>query len=130
MNRQRTNRRRGGTILELALILPIFLMLSLGMLDLGRAVFRYHVLNQAACQGARRAIVHGALADAVKEGGPWGPTKLGPDAMTTAGVPIISGTRDGIARHARRLRSSQTPTLRWTGPKAVAPRPVMPWARR
>ena len=27
----------------------------------------------------------------------WGPNTLGPDAANTTGVPIISGSRDGIA---------------------------------
>jgi Flp pilus assembly protein TadG len=67
---RRIGRRRGATILETAIILPIFLLLVLGMLDLGIAVFQHHALCQAARQGARRAVVHGELASRL---GSWGP---------------------------------------------------------
>lgn len=63
-------RRRGAAAVEMALILLIFLTLVLGMLDLGIGVFRYHLVAQAARQGARQAIVHGSRADRL---GPWGP---------------------------------------------------------
>ena len=57
-------------MLETALVLMVFLTLVLGMVDLGIGVFRHHQVAQAARQGARRAIVHGSLADRL---GPWGP---------------------------------------------------------
>ncbi len=52
-------RRRGAAVLETALVLPAFLIITLGTLDLGVGVFRYHVLAQVARHGARQAIVHG-----------------------------------------------------------------------
>jgi Flp pilus assembly protein TadG len=63
--------RRGATMVEFAIIIIVFLTLVLGMLDLGLAVFRSHVVSYAARQGARQAIVHGEFADKL---GPWGPT--------------------------------------------------------
>ena len=55
----------------MAIVMVIFLTLVLGMLDMGVAVFRYHVLAEVARVGARHAIVHGEMADKL---GPWGPT--------------------------------------------------------
>jgi hypothetical protein len=52
------------------LILLIFFTLVLGMLDLAWGVFRYHMIGEAARQGARQAIVHGSMADRLL---PWGP---------------------------------------------------------
>ena len=64
----RKRSRRGATVLEMAIILPLFLTLALGMLDLGIAVFRYHIITEAARQGTRQAIVHGSRSNE-----PWGP---------------------------------------------------------
>jgi len=43
-------------MVEFALIIPIFLLVVFGILDLGRAVYTYHTLNNAAREGARVAI--------------------------------------------------------------------------
>jgi hypothetical protein len=76
----------------MALILSTFLILTFGMLDLGLGVFRYHTISQAARHGARRAIVHGEMADRLS---PWGPTMI--DVPATAnGVPIVGGATDGL----------------------------------
>ncbi len=61
--------RRGAALVEMAFVLPVFIVLVLGMLDLGIAVFRSHILAHAAPEGSRRAIVHGSLSSET-----WGPT--------------------------------------------------------
>jgi len=89
--RYRNQARHGFTVLEFVLIITAFLMLVLGTIDLAMAVFRYHVLSQAARQGVRQVIIHGELADAAPrnawettlphtpttyvpyKGGAWGP---------------------------------------------------------
>src|SRR5690348_2791560 len=47
---------RGQTLVEFALILPIFILLLLGILDLGRAVFNSSTMNNAAREAARVGI--------------------------------------------------------------------------
>ena len=95
MNRRR-NRRRGASVLEMSIVLSVFLVTTFGMFDLGIAVFRYHVLSNAACQGARRAIVHGTLASVE---GTWGPTTINQFASSSGtAYPIINGSHDGIAK--------------------------------
>ncbi len=42
----------GQSIVEMALILPIFLLLCLGILDLGRAFYSYERIQNAAREGA------------------------------------------------------------------------------
>jgi hypothetical protein len=49
---------RGQSTIELALLLPVLLLLSVGTLDLGRAIFAYSVVYNASREGARYAIVH------------------------------------------------------------------------
>jgi Flp pilus assembly protein TadG len=51
-------RRRGQALVEFALIIPLFLLLLVGIFDLGRAVFAYNTLTNAAREGARIAIVN------------------------------------------------------------------------
>jgi hypothetical protein len=90
--------RRGTTTAEMAIVLIVFLTCVLGMLDLGMAVFRYHLLAEASRQGARLATVHGKLAERL---GPWGPTGFtvsGDDAANplAAGVrPLLAGLEAG-----------------------------------
>ncbi len=49
--------RRGQTIVEFALILPIFILLLVGIVDFGRAVYANSTIQNAARQGVRAAIV-------------------------------------------------------------------------
>lgn len=57
MRRRNRGTPRGQTLVEFALIIPIFILLLMGVLDLGRAVYAYHTLNNAAREGARQATV-------------------------------------------------------------------------
>ncbi len=50
-------RRRGGAILEAALVLPILLTISFGMVEFGYLFFVKHTLQGAAREGARAAIL-------------------------------------------------------------------------
>jgi Flp pilus assembly protein TadG len=57
----RTGDRRRSTgqgLVEFALVLPIFIFLLVSLFDLGRAVFAYNTLTNAAREGARLAIVN------------------------------------------------------------------------
>jgi len=58
MNRQRTDRRsrpsrRGTTVVETALVLPVFLLFVLGLIELGHAQMVKSVLRSACRQAAR-----------------------------------------------------------------------------
>lgn len=44
-------------MVEFAMILPLFLLILVGIFDVGRAVFASHTLNNAAREGGRQAIV-------------------------------------------------------------------------
>lgn len=49
---------RGQSLVEFSLVIPLFLLLLIGIFDLGRAVFAYNTLTNAAREGARMAIVN------------------------------------------------------------------------
>jgi Flp pilus assembly protein TadG len=57
MSRRGRARPRGQALVEFAFILPVFLLLLVGVLDLGRLVYMNSVLSQAAREGARLASV-------------------------------------------------------------------------
>ena len=56
--RRRAGRSKGQSLAEFALILPILALLIFGLLDLGRAVYMYNTLANAARTGARVAAVN------------------------------------------------------------------------
>jgi hypothetical protein len=49
--------RRGQTLVEFALILPVFLLILMGIMDLGRAVYYSSTLSNVARETARDGIV-------------------------------------------------------------------------
>jgi hypothetical protein len=51
---------RGQAMVEFALIFPIFILLLVGLFDLGRVIWVNDTLATAAREAARYAIVHGA----------------------------------------------------------------------
>jgi hypothetical protein len=57
---RRQNRSRGQTLVELALVLPLFTLLLSGILIFGVGVFYQQQLNNAAREAARYASIHSA----------------------------------------------------------------------
>jgi Flp pilus assembly protein TadG len=56
--RGRAARFRGQSLVEFALVLPIFLVMVMAIVDLGLSVFAYNSITNAAREGARLAIVN------------------------------------------------------------------------
>lgn len=73
---------RGQALVEFALVIPVFLALLFGIIDLGRTVWASDVAGNAASEGARFAIVHGGSAN--------DPCPVGPPAATITTIPIAS----------------------------------------
>ncbi len=53
--------RRGQSLVEFALVLPLFIIILVGIFDFGRAVFAYSTLNNASREAARQAVVDQTL---------------------------------------------------------------------
>ena len=51
-------RSRGQSMTEVAFVLPVFILVMVGLFDLGRAVFAFNTITNAAREGARLAIVN------------------------------------------------------------------------
>lgn len=55
----------GQALVEFALIVPIFLLIVLGVIEVSRAVWQENTLAYAAREGTRYAIVHGSAGNPV-----------------------------------------------------------------
>lgn len=53
---------RGQALVEFALIASVFILVLVGLFDVGRLVYAYHTVNNAAREGGRQAIVDQTLA--------------------------------------------------------------------
>jgi hypothetical protein len=89
-------------MVEFALVAPIFFLLLFSIIEFGRYVYNVEILNNAAREGARYAIVHGS-ADLFCPSGPLPggtPNWCDPtgqrikDVVTTHAVGIVGGAGD------------------------------------
>jgi TadE-like protein len=84
-------RTRGQALVEFALVAPIFFLLLFSIIELGRAVYYIQMLNNAAREGARYAIVHGA--ESLCPSGPFPPSYSSTNPCDPTG--------DEVVKHAK-----------------------------
>lgn len=58
--RSRRKKRRGTSVVEFAVVAPVFFLLVFGMIEYGRMIMVQQVLTNASREGARRAVLDGA----------------------------------------------------------------------
>lgn len=63
----RSRSERGAALVETALTLPLLLLITVGLIELGRAYQTWQVLTNAAREGARVAVLPGVGDEAVRE---------------------------------------------------------------
>jgi TadE-like protein len=93
MTRQRTEKDRGQALVEFSLAIVVFVMLLMGVLDFGRAIYQYNGVAQAAREIARVTAAH-----------------EGTDFTTIAGQ--SSETRAVIETQKRLIPNLQEPTIK------------------
>jgi Flp pilus assembly protein TadG len=57
--RSQQRSRRGASVVEFAIVAPLFFLLVFGMIEFGRMVMVQQVLTNASREGARRAVLSG-----------------------------------------------------------------------
>jgi Flp pilus assembly protein TadG len=57
-SRRKTPRPHGQSLTEFALVAPLFLLMMMAVVDLGRGVFFYNMLSNVARDGARAGVVN------------------------------------------------------------------------
>lgn len=90
MSRSRRRHATGQGLVEFALVIPIFLFVLLGIVDVGRAVWANDSLANAAREAARWAIVHGGSATTACPVGPPGVDTRVPVASVSCPYPSPS----------------------------------------
>jgi len=66
-NRRKAKKRTGAAMVELAIVLPLFLTIVLGIIEFGRALMVAQIVTNAAREGARDAILAGSTNTAVEQ---------------------------------------------------------------
>jgi Flp pilus assembly protein TadG len=91
---------RGQALVEMALMLPVLVLLLVGVFDLGRAVWLSNSLATAVREGTRYGVVHGALS--ASPAGPGSATYTAPDVDTaiTSSVQRYAIGVPGLVVHA------------------------------
>jgi Flp pilus assembly protein TadG len=79
---------RGQALAEFALVAPIFFLVLFGIIDFGRYIYYVQVLNSAAREGARYAIVHGS-----NSLNPSGPPASGTTSSDPTGAKVVAIVR-------------------------------------
>jgi Flp pilus assembly protein TadG len=51
-------KQQGQSLVEFAIILPVFILLAVVIFDFGRAVYYYSAIHNAAREGARYGVIH------------------------------------------------------------------------
>jgi Flp pilus assembly protein TadG len=86
-------RPRGQALVEFALVAPFFFILLFSIVEFGRAIYYIQILNNAAREGARYAIVHGN-----ESTDPTGPPPGYP--LQTNGDPFASDVKQAVRHYA------------------------------
>lgn len=102
---RRSTTRRGQTLVEFAMVLPVLMLILVGTLDLGRVVLANDTVGAAAREAARYAIVHGANSADLCPAGPPAPDSYVPPAPT-ADCPHLAPSKEAIREVARRWAMS------------------------
>jgi Flp pilus assembly protein TadG len=87
MTREPT-RPRGQALAEFALVIPLLLLLFMGVLDFGRAIYAYNAISNAAREGGRTAIVN-QTPTAIRTRAAAQATAVGIDAAATTCDPAV-----------------------------------------
>jgi len=88
MSRRRRS-EAAQALVEFALVAPIFFLLLFALIDFGRYVYYVQILNNAAREGARYAIVHGA--NGLPSSGPPAP---GTASSDPSGANVVSTVKN------------------------------------
>lgn len=96
---------RGASMVEFALVLPVFLLLLFGLFDVGRLVYVNNAVSEAAREGARWGSVAGRSNSSTGVAGIKTQTVAAMPGVTGA-VITVSCRRDGAATSTCRSRDT------------------------
>jgi Flp pilus assembly protein TadG len=92
MSARRRDGSRGQAMVEFALVAPIFFLMLFAIIEGGRFIFYYEMLNNATREGARYAIVHGSNSSCPT--GPMPGTDPNPCGADNLGTRVVTAARN------------------------------------
>jgi Flp pilus assembly protein TadG len=95
MSRHHPKQNAGQALAEFALVIPLLLLLFMGVLDFGRAIYSYNAISNAAREGGRTAIVNQTPGD-IRTRAAAQATAVGIDPATTACDPAVTTQTDCV----------------------------------
>lgn len=135
MTRRHATRDVGQSLVEFALILPIFLLVLVGLIDMGRAVYANNTLSQAAREATRLAAAQASWVGTTNVTEPTCNAAAGPvcpaDVATlktnvdaaanrmAVGLGVLPGAQIYMQCNAA---GSAAPTGAWTGSTCANPK--------
>jgi len=127
--RRRGRRSRGQSLVEFAVVLPLFVLMLFGVVDAGRMIYLHTVLSQAAREGVRVASVEASWLGASGSGCGTAGGPVCPANVTALRTDILSAANRNIQPFAA-LTNSQlqtrcdpsggTPTANWNATSCVS----------
>ena len=99
---------RAQSLVEFAFVLPIFLLVVTGILDVARAVWQENTLAYAARQGTRYAIVHGTAGSPIA----WTGSDAAASCTSTSSNPTCQPVFDAVTNAAVGV-AGVTVTVTW-----------------
>ena len=84
-HRARSDGRRGQGLVEFALVFPVFILLVVAAIDVGKGVFAYNSITNGAREGARLAIVNQDVGSIVQRA-------ISQTSIAETGVPNVTVT--------------------------------------
>jgi Flp pilus assembly protein TadG len=109
-NIQRARRERGAALIEMALTLPLLLLLSIGVFEFGRAFQHWEVLTNATREGARIATLPGTSDSDVTS---RVVSYLSAGRMTSAGSATVTVVHDDEISIGTGTASASTVTVQY-----------------
>ncbi len=94
---------KGAAAVELALVIPLFMLMTFGLLEFGHAWYIQHGLTNASREGARHGIVYYADKDG----------RLSPSKFTSIGVKSITEVVDNYLKKYFQKPGQPEPEVFW-----------------
>ncbi len=110
---------RGAELIELAVALPLLLLVAMGIVDFGFLFQRYLVLTNAAMEGARVAVLPGySIADAQARASTYAQASGVPAPVTAVASPVSLPGAGGGSWPGMRITVSHVYQYQYIGPIA------------
>ena len=117
---------RGAELIELAVALPLLLLVAMGIVDFGFLFQRYLVLTNAAMEGARVAVLPGySIADAQARASTYAQASGVPAPVTAVASPLGSSVNSTMLWASKGLTKSSLIATREGGADAAIS--MLPW---